>query len=53
MKCSVCNKEIPVGTGRMLVWNDGRTAYYCGSKCRSNVEMGRQAKNINWIRKKQ
>jgi large subunit ribosomal protein L24e len=52
MKCTVCGKEMPTGTGTTFVWNDGRIVYYCGSKCRANVGLGREPARINWIRKK-
>ncbi|MBU5557608.1 MAG: 50S ribosomal protein L24e [Candidatus Aenigmatarchaeota archaeon] len=52
MKCSICGREIPSGSGSMFVWNDGRIAYYCGSKCKNNAALGREPKKLNWIKKK-
>ncbi len=52
MKCTICGKEMPAGTGSMLAWNDGRIVYFCGSKCKNNVALGRDPARINWIRKK-
>ena len=49
MKCTVCNSEIPVGTGRMLVMNDGRIVTYCSSKCRTNVALGREPRRLKWV----
>ena len=53
MKCTICGKEINAGTGKMFVWNDGKTAFYCGSKCENNAALGREPARMNWIRKKQ
>ncbi len=32
-KCSYCGKEIPRGTGKMFVKNDGTVYYFCSKKC--------------------
>jgi large subunit ribosomal protein L24e len=49
--CSFCknNYEFPKGT--TVVQKDGSVKYYCSSKCRKNLEMGRLSKKVKWIRK--
>ena len=49
--CSFCknNYEFPKGT--TVVQKDGSVRYYCSSKCRKNMEMGRLSKKVKWIRK--
>ncbi len=49
--CSFCknNYEFPKGTS--VVQKDSSVRYYCSSKCRKNMEMGRLAKKVKWIRK--
>ncbi len=48
MKCSMCKSNMPRGTGKMLVRNDGRIVYFCSSKCQKNWNMGRMDKNLKW-----
>lgn len=53
MKCSFCSKNIEAGTGKMFVKNDGRTFYFCSSKCEKNMlELRREPRKVKWIRKK-
>ena len=49
--CSFCknNYEFPKGT--TVVQKDGSVRYYCSSKCRKNMEMGRLSKKVRWVRK--
>ncbi len=47
VKCSFCGKEIPAGTGKMLVKNDGTTLFFCNSKCESNYEI-RNPRHVKW-----
>ncbi len=48
MKCSICKLNVPRGTGKMYVRNDGRIFYFCSSKCQKNWTMGRVEKNLKW-----
>lgn len=53
MKCSFCKKEIPKGTGKMLVKNDGKILHFCSNKCDKNmIKLKRKPKNITWATKK-
>ena len=49
--CSFCknNYEFPKGT--TVVQKDSSARYYCSSKCRKNMEMGRLSKKVKWIKK--
>jgi large subunit ribosomal protein L24e len=49
--CTFCknNYEFPKGT--TVVQKDSSVRYFCGSKCRKNMEMGRLNKKVKWIRK--
>jgi large subunit ribosomal protein L24e len=49
MKCSFCGKEIPKGTGKMLIKNDGKILYFCSRKCEKNmIILKRDPKKIKW-----
>ncbi|MBN2042631.1 MAG: 50S ribosomal protein L24e [Candidatus Aenigmarchaeota archaeon] len=51
MKCSICKTNLPKGTGKMLIKNDGRIFYFCNSKCQKNFDLGRTEKKIKWVKK--
>ncbi|UCC91583.1 MAG: 50S ribosomal protein L24e [Candidatus Aenigmatarchaeota archaeon] len=48
MKCSMCKSNIPKGSGKMFVRNDGKIFYFCSSKCQKNWKLGRVAKKLKW-----
>jgi large subunit ribosomal protein L24e len=49
MKCSICRSNIPKGSGKMFVRNDGRIFYFCSSKCQRNFKLGREPKKLKWV----
>ncbi len=49
MKCTLCRENIPKGSGKMFVRNDGRVFYFCSSKCQKNFRMGRSDKKLKWV----
>ena len=51
MKCSICKSNLPKGTGKMFVRNDGRIFYFCDSKCQRNFKLGRTEKKLRWVKK--
>ena len=51
-KCSFCGEEYEFPKGITVVQKDGNVNYYCSSKCRKNIEMGRDKRKVKWIRKK-
>jgi large subunit ribosomal protein L24e len=51
-KCSFCGNELSIGTGTMLVKNEGKILYWCSSKCEGNAALGRNPAKVGWVRKK-
>ena len=49
--CSFCRKPYDFPKGTTVVQKDSSIRYYCSSKCRKNMEMGRLNKKVKWIRK--
>jgi large subunit ribosomal protein L24e len=46
--CDYCGKSIEPGTGTMFVSTDGTVTHYCSSKCESNADLGREARDLEW-----
>ena len=51
--CSFCKESYEFPKGITVVQKDGNVGYFCSSKCRKNSEMGRDAKKVKWIRKRE
>jgi large subunit ribosomal protein L24e len=49
--CSFCRKQYEFPKGTTVVQKDASVRYYCCSKCRKNMEMGRLNKKVKWVRK--
>ena len=49
--CSFCKNSYEFPKGTTVVQKDASVRYYCSSKCRKNMEMGRLNKKVKWIRK--
>jgi large subunit ribosomal protein L24e len=49
--CSFCKNNYEFPRGTTVVQKDASVRYYCCSKCRKNMEMGRIAKKVAWVRK--
>jgi len=49
--CSFCKKSYEFPKGTTVVQKDSSVRYYCSSKCRKNMEMGRLNKKVKWIQK--
>jgi len=49
--CSFCKNQYEFPKGTTVVQKDSSVRYYCSSKCRKNMEMGRLTKKVKWIRK--
>lgn len=47
-ECDFCGTDIEPGTGTMLVLNDGNTHHFCSAKCEKNVDLGREARHLEW-----
>ncbi|MHC1635450.1 MAG: 50S ribosomal protein L24e [Candidatus Methanospirareceae archaeon] len=51
LKCSFCDGDIEMGTGKMYVKKDGTVFYFCSSKCERNmIKLGRKRKKVKWAR---
>ena len=49
LKCSFSGKEIPKGTGRMVVRNSGRVYYFLDHKALKNfMKLGRKPQKTKW-----
>lgn len=49
--CSFCKNAYEFPRGTTVVQKDSTVRYFCSSKCRKNMEMGRLNKKVKWIRK--
>lgn len=49
--CSFCKKSYHVHKGLTIFNIDGKSLFYCSSKCRKNANLGRDPKKVNWVRK--
>ncbi len=36
------------GTGMLFVQTDGRSSYFCSSKCDKNSKLGRKSRRLPW-----
>ncbi len=52
--CSFCKKEIPRGTGKMLIKKNGKILWFCSSKCEKNLlKLKRNPAKRKWASKKE
>jgi len=51
MKCTFCGKEIPRGTGIMLITKAAKVSYFCSSKCEKNTLLKRNPAKTRWTEK--
>ena len=49
--CSFCKNAYEFPRGTTVVQKDSSVRYFCSSKCRKNMEMGRLNKKVKWVRK--
>ena len=49
--CTFCKNSYEFPKGTTVVQKDSSVRYYCSSKCRKNMEMGRLNKKVKWIQK--
>ncbi len=50
--CSFCKKNYEAPRGLTIFAFDGRSIFFCSSKCQRNAKLGRDSKKVNWVRKK-
>ena len=49
--CSFCKKHYDAPRGLTVFTFDGRSIYFCSSKCKRNLDLKRDPKKVNWIKK--
>ena len=49
--CSFCKRNYEIPMGLTLFTIDGKSLHYCSSKCRKNVNLGRDPKRVKWVKK--
>jgi large subunit ribosomal protein L24e len=49
-KCSYCGEKMEPGTGTLFVKANGKTMWFCKKKCEKNFGLGRDSKNMRWIK---
>jgi len=53
VQCSYCETKIEKGTGKILVDKIGKQINICSSKCEKNLKLGRKARTLRWVNKKE
>ena len=48
--CSFCKKNYENPRGLTIFTFDGKSIFYCSSKCRNNAKLGRDPKKTNWVK---
>jgi len=49
--CSFCKKNYEFPRGLTLFTIDGRSVYFCSSKCKRNADLKRDPKKVNWVKR--
>ena len=49
--CSFCKKNYEFPRGITLFTIDGRSVYFCSSKCKRNLNLKRDPKKTNWVKR--
>lgn len=49
--CSFCKNAYEFPRGITVVQKDSSVKFFCSSKCRKNMEMGRLSKKVKWVKK--
>ncbi|MBU0980538.1 MAG: 50S ribosomal protein L24e [Nanoarchaeota archaeon] len=53
MKCSFCDQNITIGTGKTYVKKDGKLLHFCSMKCEKNLlKLKRKPRETAWVRKR-
>lgn len=48
-KCTFCKRELRPGTGKLFIYNNGKTAYFCSRKCEKNaLDLKRKPVKTKW-----
>ena len=49
--CSFCRKSYKFPKGLTLFTLEGKTIYFCSSKCRRNFDLKRDPKKVEWSKR--
>ena len=49
--CSFCKKNYENPRGLTVFTIDGRSVFYCSSKCRKNADLNRDPRKVNWVKR--
>jgi large subunit ribosomal protein L24e len=49
--CSFCKKQYKEPRGLTVFAFDGKTIYFCSSKCRRNAALKRDPRKTNWVKR--
>ena len=49
--CSFCKKHYDSPRGLTVFTFDGRSIHFCSSKCKRNLDLKRDPKKVNWIKR--
>ncbi|MEK6872759.1 MAG: 50S ribosomal protein L24 [Nanoarchaeota archaeon] len=50
--CTFCKKVYEFPRGLTIFTIDGKSIYYCSSKCRRNAALKRDPKKLKWVRRR-
>ncbi|HJX50485.1 MAG TPA: 50S ribosomal protein L24e [Candidatus Nanoarchaeia archaeon] len=50
--CSFCKKQYKQPRGLTVFAFDGKSIYFCSSKCRRNTALKRDPRKTNWVKRK-
>jgi len=49
--CSFCKKNFEAPRGLTVFTFEGKTIYFCSTKCRRNMNLKRDPKKVNWVKR--
>jgi len=49
--CSFCKKNFEAPRGLTVFTFEGKTIHFCSTKCRRNMDLKRDPKKVNWVKR--
>ncbi|MBT4166185.1 hypothetical protein HOE04_04055 [archaeon] len=49
--CSFCKKNFENPRGLTVFTFEGKSLHFCSSKCRRNLDLKRDPKKVNWVKR--
>jgi len=49
--CSFCKKHYKEPRGLTVFTFDGKSLHFCSSKCRRNLDLKRDPRKVNWVKR--